>query len=772
MRIARISLLASFGSALFLLGCDEGARSPDLQPRLDRIEVCAMPSSGVCPSAGCPTANAVVPAGRTQAFCAVGFFEGVDTADVTIPRSSRDITESVQWESSVTQVAVIEEDTGIADAQTEGTTIISAARDGISGNTLLQVVAPDLERITIAPPLVGATVPNAITIFSCTGEYSNDSCPGSNPNLCDLTNDAEWQSLRPGVARVGNNPVPGSLESKGVMLAVAPGTTAITCSAPDQEGNILSATASPVRVCDADLLPAPDGLQLTLNGTVLDTSVPLRIVSGQTRNLGLRGNFINQDEDCGPIGAPFSLNLTDSANWVSDRPEVVTVGNRFRQDKGRVTYAGPGLAEVFATFSGSTVGVQFIAVDANVLELRINGPEFLFAPGEYNYQAEVLYSLADAEQADALATVPGCEPAAEDSQNQVLCDVTTAVDILWTAEKADGSSAAGVAEFANNDGRLGVAADAPPQVITIRANFRGAEASKPALIVPAELVDVQVNPGLVCLDSGTLGIDLVSGPGRRLRLDLLYDITLPGQEEPLRCRLPENENFSNAEIAVWRSQSQDPFVGSEFASGSDLLSALPNLLGSLGLGALGGPLGEFVGGCQALLPVGVVGDDEGPSDSLLTGSPVFVSNQAGNRGAVTANEQALLGLGPLSVGTACVSALVDVPGEEPGTVTTLFGSNSVLVATEATPEVCSALEGLTDGLLTDGVPPDTLSLVLGLLVGTESAEPNCLEALQAIGEDDGSGEEGGGEGEGGSGNDSPGNPLDIILDILLGGGGL
>lgn len=768
MRIARISLLASFGSALFLLGCDEGARSPDLQPRLDRIEVCAMPSSGVCPSAGCPTANAVVPAGRTQAFCAVGFFEGVDTADVTIPRSSRDITESVQWESSVTQVAVIEEDTGIADAQTEGTTIISAARDGISGNTLLQVVAPDLERITIAPPLVGATVPNAITIFSCTGEYSNDSCPGSNPNLCDLTNDAEWQSLRPGVARVGNNPVPGSLESKGVMLAVAPGTTAITCSAPDQEGNILSATASPVRVCDADLLPAPDGLQLTLNGTVLDTSVPLRIVSGQTRNLGLRGNFINQDEDCGPIGAPFSLNLTDSANWVSDRPEVVTVGNRFRQDKGRVTYAGPGLAEVFATFSGSTVGVQFIAVDANVLELRINGPEFLFAPGEYNYQAEVLYDLADAQQADALATIPGCEPAAEDSQNQVLCDVTTAVDILWTSELANGDSAAGVAEFANNDGRLAVAADAAPQIITIRADFRGTEGSKQALIVPATLVDVQVNPGLVCLDSGTLGIDLVSGPSRRLRLDLLYDIILPGQEAPLRCRLPENPSFSNAEIAIWRAQASDPVATN---SGGDLLDLVPNLISSLGaLLGMDDAASGFRQGCLPLLPVGVVGDDGGPSDTLLTGSPAFVSNQAGNRGTVTANEEALLGLAPLTVGTACVSANVAVPGAEPDTVEELTGQSTVLVAIEALPEVCGALEGLTDGLLTDGVPPDTLSLLLGLLVGTESPEPNCLEALQAVGEDDG--EEGGDEGEGGSGDDGAGSPLDIILDILLGGGGL
>lgn len=733
MKNTRFSWLAGAFAALSLAACDEGVRSPDYLPVLDTIEVCAAPGNDLeqCPSSGCSTANAVVPAGRSQQFCAVGFYAGLNTEDAQLPRTARNITGEVLWESSLVNFASIDPETGLAQTQTEGTTLITASTNGVTGAAQLRVTDPDLESLSISPGLVAQTVVGAVTPFTCTAQYSNDACVGSSSVLCDVTDTTDWSSLRPSVAVVGNNPEPGLQASKGVMTAVTPGTTAISCTGQNLAGDDVVAIAQPVNVCEATLLAQPNGLRFTRAGVPIDSADPLLILPGQSIPLGLLGTYINNDPNCGTVGAQFTVDLTESANWVADQDgTIVAVGNRFRNNKGQVTYVSPGLAEVSATFQGATVSIPFIAVDASVRALTISGPQYLFAPGNYPYQAQALYRLAEGSSTASLPE--DCEADAADSQNQFLCDVTTSRNIVWSTVLADGTSGAGIAEIFNNDGQLIVAADAPPQVVTIAANYLGQSGAVSALIVPAKLTDIQIKPGLSCLSSGTLGLLDISPRSRQLDLDLIYDVTLPTQDEPVSCRVSQDEVTRNSELAFWLAQASEPLAETTVNSGGDLLDLLPNLIDTITTTLGAGPVAEdFRQGCLPLLPVGAIADDEDPT-LLLTGAPATVSNQAGQRGVVEANQDALLTLLPnVTVGTACVSAHVtNSDGEE------LVASSTVLVATDVVPEVCSLLEGLTDNLLTDGLAPDLITLLtdtLGGLLGEESTdpEPQCVDVIGA-----------------------------------------
>lgn len=776
MRSHRTLGLASLAAALFLGGCDESVRSPDFQRELDRIEVCAQPQNGVCPTFGCPTSNATVAAGLTQQFCAVGFFTGVNNEDVVVDRISRDISDEVLWESSITAVATIDAVTGLAEAIATGpATNISASLDGEVGSTLLQVTqaglrGPGLVDLFIEPPLLNPTVPGVVTPFRCTAQFTDDSCLGSNPVVCDVTNDLEWDSSLPLVGTVGNT-AQARLDSdaKGVFTAVSAGVTNVSCTAPesDSENNTESAR---VTVCDAQLLSDPQGLRLQVGDVVLPADQPITLLREQRLNLSLIGTFRNDDPNCGDVGAPFELDLTQSAQWQSQRADVVAVGNTVFLNKGEIRYVSPGLATVNASFGGQTASVDVIAVDARVLELRLDGPQFLFAPGTYNYTATALFELAAGETAESLP--PNCEAETQEpaegegdpvvSENRFLCDVSQSPDIIWRTQLESGADGAGVADIPNNNGVLGVRADAEPQGLTILANFRGSSASADAIIVPADLVDVRVNPGLACISSGTLGLGEFIGSARQVQMDadLIFEVQLPGADAAQQCRV------TNSERASWAIQGTTPIGG----AGSDLLDLVPNLLASLAeLFGAGDLVAGAKPGCLPVLPV-AVGDS-----TLLNVEPAFVSNQAGSRGIVTANESGLLGSPfPLTVGTACVEASVENNAGE-----VRSGSGTVLVAIDVLPTVCNdILSSLTNDLLTDGTPPNLLEILdnfLGDLVipddlgGGDSSLPSCAAVLEEAASTPAEGEE---PAEGESGEAAGlGGLLGQLLGALLGANG-
>lgn len=767
MRSHRMLGLVSLAAALFLGGCDEGVRSPDFQRQLDRIEVCAQPQNGVCPTSGCPTANAIVASGLTQQFCAVGFFTGVSNDDVVVDRISRDITGEVSWESSITAVATIDATTGLAQAIATGpVTTISASADGVVGSTSLQVTqagltGPGLVDLFIEPPLLNPTVPGVVTPFRCTAQFTDDSCLGANPVVCDVTNNLEWDSSLPLVGTVGNTAQARlDQDAKGVFTAVSAGVTNVSCTAPESDSDNNSESAR-VTVCDAQLLNEPQGLRLQVGEVTVPDDQPLTLFPDQRLSLSLIGTFRNDDPNC-DVGPTFELDLTQSAQWESQRADIVAVGNTVFLNKGQITYVSPGLTEVNASFGGQTASVDVIATDARVRELRIDGPRFLFAPGSYDYTATALFELAAGETSEALP--PNCEAETQEpaegegepvvSETRFLCDVTQSPDIIWRTRLASGLDGAGVADIPNNNGVLGVRADAEPQGLTVVANYRGSTANADAIIVPADLVDLRVNPGLACISSGTLGLGDVLGSARQVQMDadLIFEVQLPGADAPQQC------SITNSERAAWQLTQTSPLA----AAGSDLIDAVPNLLASLaGLFGAEETVAGFKPGCLPLLPVTVGGGN----DDFLQAPPAFVSNQAGSRGLVTANEEAVLGLIPnLTVGTACVSASVTNNAGE-----NIEGSGTVLVAVDLLPEVCSLVQPLTDDLLTDGVPPDLLSLLSNLLLSTGNPNdpPSCNDVLEGTageeGEDPGDGESGEAGGLGGL--------LGQLLGALIGANG-
>lgn len=640
-----------------------------------------------------------MPAGFPQQFCAVGLYQGIHNDDVDIEVYPRDITGDVLWSSSQLDIGAISEG-GLVSTYRPGTTMISAsvANPEVEvGHIPLQVTAPLLESISIDPPLLSATVPGAVTPFTCTGGFSNDACSGSNPELCDVTPLTQWSSLNPGVATVGNAPVLEGLNQKGLMSALVPGVTDIRCQVINGRGDTVSATATPVRVCDAQLLSQPQGLQLMRSGAPVGDRDFLRILPEQTIPLSLVGTFQNNDPACGTVGETFSLDLTDSAQWSSSSAAVITVGDRVQSNKGVVRFAAPGLAQARAQFAGVTVAAQVVGVDARVERVEVTGPRYLLTGGNYTFEAAAFYTLADP---DGVAGLPaGCAAVEGDSGQHFACPVTNSPHVVWTASLESGEPAHGVGEFPSNDGQLTVPQDVSAQVVSITAQYLGRTGHRDGLVVPATLRSVQVTPSLACLSSGTLGLNALIGSAtqKAYRADHVYDISLDGGDTTLTCAI------DGTEASSW-SIPVDTFAGN-FGNGSDLLTLL-GLNQLLGLSA-----------CQPLLPVGVT--DNAGGDGLLSTAPAFVSNQEGQRGLVTANDSALLGLIPnLTVGTACVQARTGEHG----------GQGTVLVATDILPEACELLSPLTEALLADGPAHPSCESALDALTGQANEENAAADA--------------------------------------------
>jgi hypothetical protein len=118
--------------------------------------------------------NDMMPLGTTQQMSAIGrYTDG----------SSRDLTNSVSWFSASDHVVSIS-GSGVADAKSLGTSIISATSAGISGNVLLTVSHAALMTIGISP--ANSTIPLASSLqLAAIGSFTDGS-------MLDLTDSVLW----------------------------------------------------------------------------------------------------------------------------------------------------------------------------------------------------------------------------------------------------------------------------------------------------------------------------------------------------------------------------------------------------------------------------------------------------------------------------------------------------------------------------------------------------------------------------------------------------
>ncbi len=154
--------------------------------------------------------NPIMPAGSYKLFTATGTY-----SDGT----SNEIRNQVTWSSTNTAVAKVSHG-GLVTAVAAGTATITAAQGSISGGTILTVTPLTLSSISVTHP--NQSLPAGVTQqFRATGIYSEGT-------ISDITTEVTWSSSNPSVATVN---------SSGLVTAVAAGTATITATFGGISGN-------------------------------------------------------------------------------------------------------------------------------------------------------------------------------------------------------------------------------------------------------------------------------------------------------------------------------------------------------------------------------------------------------------------------------------------------------------------------------------------------------------------------------------------------------
>jgi hypothetical protein len=176
-----------------------------------------------------PSSQTVATAGQTSQFIAIGTYSSGSPA-------TQDLTDSVSWQSSGPQVAVVNS-VGLATGVAAGQATISAlstASDGTvtSANGTISVTSTPLPRtltsLVVIPGSQPVTAIGETVQFIAIGTYDS-----GNPATQDVTNRALWQSSDGKVALVN---------ASGQATAVGSGQATVTALATSSDGSITSAS--------------------------------------------------------------------------------------------------------------------------------------------------------------------------------------------------------------------------------------------------------------------------------------------------------------------------------------------------------------------------------------------------------------------------------------------------------------------------------------------------------------------------------------------------
>jgi Bacterial Ig-like domain (group 2)/Divergent InlB B-repeat domain len=237
-----------------------------------------------------PSSAALTVLGETVQFKASGLF--VHTGH---PSNTQDITSQVTWASSNSGVATISS-TGVATAVSTGETAITATMNTssgpVAGTSTLTVsgqAAHELVSIAVIPTAQVITTIDEPSQFIAIGTFN------TSPNTVDLTDQVSWQSSDVKVA---------TINSAGLALGNAVGTTTITALGKSNAGNAITGTATLTEGPVGGSVPLP---ALTVyvvglgNGTVVSAPVGINCVAGA----GCTGNFV--------LGSTVTLTATPAA---------------------------------------------------------------------------------------------------------------------------------------------------------------------------------------------------------------------------------------------------------------------------------------------------------------------------------------------------------------------------------------------------------------------------------------------------------------------------
>ena len=242
-----------------------------------------------------PPAAVLAPA-STLSYTATGTFSDGSTANVT---------DSVTWSSSATNVASISS-FGQVTGQSAGTATITAQQGSVSGTAALVVDSSTLSQLQVTPATATVAAETA-TQFNAIGVFSDNSTQ-------NLTSSVSWTSSPASVATVSN-----ASPTKGLATGVAAGKSTITALFSTLSG------AATLTVTDATLT------------SISVTPDPASISLGGTQQFTATGNFSDGTTE----------NLTAQVTWSSSDVSVATIS-----PGGLASTAGTGQTTITAKMNG------------------------------------------------------------------------------------------------------------------------------------------------------------------------------------------------------------------------------------------------------------------------------------------------------------------------------------------------------------------------------------------------------------------------------------
>jgi trimeric autotransporter adhesin len=274
--------------------------------------------------------NSSIAAGTTQPFTATGTFSD---------SSTRDLTASVNWGSSLPSVATIAAG-GVANGISVGQTTITATAGAINNSAPLTVTQATLSAVTVNPGT--ATIAAGTTqTFTATGWFSDGTTQ-------DVTTSVTWNSSMPSVATIG---------ASGVGAGLAPGQTTITASL----GSVLNSVV-------LTITPA------VLTGITVNPVNPFLLI-GSTQQFTATGTFSDNS----------TQDVTGTANWNSSNANVANVSTGLASG---VTAGTSLISATLGSISGSstltvTTALQSISLTPTNPVLGIGQNQQLVATGLY-----------------------------------------------------------------------------------------------------------------------------------------------------------------------------------------------------------------------------------------------------------------------------------------------------------------------------------------------------------------------------------------------------
>jgi 6-phosphogluconolactonase (cycloisomerase 2 family)/uncharacterized protein YjdB len=263
-------------------------------------------------------ANSSLPRGLTRQF----------TATATYSNGTKlDVSASVTWASSVTNIATIT-GTGVVTALNVGTTTITAAIGTVTGSATLTVSAATLVSINVTP--VAPTIAKGtFQLFTATGIYTDNSTQ-------NISTSVTWSSSNLFVATISN--APGSI---GLATGVSGGKSTITAALNGATGSTV------LTVSGASLV--------SISVTPANPSIPL----GNTQQFVATGVY--SDASTQP--------LTTVVTWSSSSP-AATISNA-TGSQGFATTAAVGTTTISAAVDGLTGTATLTVTPATLLSITV-----------------------------------------------------------------------------------------------------------------------------------------------------------------------------------------------------------------------------------------------------------------------------------------------------------------------------------------------------------------------------------------------------------------